>query len=237
MCTLTWGRTHDGYSVFFNRDEQRTRPPAEPPRQMSCEGVTVLAPRDPQGGGTWLAVNEVGVTLGLLNYYAADSVAHVASPRSRGCLVSALMAVHTPGEAWAGMEKMDLAVYRPFILVGFYPDGRAEAAHWDGVRLKIRTLTEDDRPVTTSSYRSAEVEARRRQQFPKLSSSLEALRAYHIGRDPLGDAYSVWMSRPDAHTVSLSQVVVAADRVAFSYAPCGPHNQPGPDVVLQVPRR
>jgi len=69
MCTVTWLQRHEGYEVFCNRDELKTRKPALPPRLAECNGVRYLAPIDNDGGGSWLGVNEFGVSLCLVNYY------------------------------------------------------------------------------------------------------------------------------------------------------------------------
>ena len=67
MCTVTWTRRPDGYSVFFNRDELRSRKEALPPRVHDDGTVSYVAPEDGDFGGTWLSVNGAGVTIGLLN--------------------------------------------------------------------------------------------------------------------------------------------------------------------------
>lgn len=237
MCTVTWAATDHGYVVWFNRDEQRTRPPAEPPRVQHRRGVACLAPVDPQGGGTWLSVNEFGLTVGLLNYYAAGVVAPSAHPRSRGLLVGDLADAPDPETVWARLAGTEPARYPPFLLVCFDPLGRAGLARWDGQQLSRRKLTEADRPLTTSSFRSAEVEASRRERFLAQAPTADTLRAFHIGRDDRGEAYAVWMSRPDAHTVSLSGVVVTPSRVSFSYAERDVGERPGAERVLTLPRR
>ena len=235
MCTVTWAGHASGYTLWFNRDEQRTRPPAEPPRLQQRDGVAVLAPRDPAGGGTWLAVNAHGLTVGLLNYYAAGHAAPSGRPRSRGLLVADLIALPTAQAVWARADALDRSAYPPFILLVLGPDGTAGAGWWDGVRWERRALDYADRPITTSSYRSAEVVARRREQFRGMEAGGD-LRAYHTSRDALGDAFSVWMSRPDAHTVSLSQITVDPAQVQFAYSARGPDDRPGPQVVLALPR-
>ena len=60
MCTLSWLTTEAGYSVFCNRDERKTRPVAVPPAILRTGGVAYIAPIDPEGGGSWIAVNEQG---------------------------------------------------------------------------------------------------------------------------------------------------------------------------------
>ncbi|MEX0774229.1 MAG: hypothetical protein WD042_00805 [Phycisphaeraceae bacterium] len=53
--------------MAFNRDELRTRGVALPPVIRDIGGRRVIMPVDPDSAGTWLAVNDAGVILGLLN--------------------------------------------------------------------------------------------------------------------------------------------------------------------------
>ena len=74
VCTMSWLRDEDGYDLFFNRDEKRARLPAEPPAVRRVGSTAVLAAKDGEAGGSWLAVNEHGLTLALLNgYLGADA--------------------------------------------------------------------------------------------------------------------------------------------------------------------
>lgn len=81
MCTATWAfRGGPGawtLELGFNRDEHRSRPKAHPPRlrRPAAGGRAFIAPRDPLGGGSWLAVNDAGICLALLNRYPADGPA------------------------------------------------------------------------------------------------------------------------------------------------------------------
>lgn len=237
MCTVTWSHDHAGYTVWFNRDEQRTRPPAQPPHEHHVNGVAFLSPLDPQGGGTWLAVNEFGLTVGVLNYYAAGLRARSATPRSRGLLVRDLAQASSLPDLWSRLAGQELAHYPPFVLLGVSPAGEVESLRWDGRQRESRALTDADRPVSTSSFESAAVVARRTERFRAGALVGEDLRAFHFSRDPRGDAYSVWMSRPDAHTVSLSRVTVSPARVIFAYAARGSDEQPGPEHLAELARR
>ncbi|PWT90672.1 MAG: hypothetical protein C5B56_05030, partial [Proteobacteria bacterium] len=67
MCTVSWVHQPDGYHLLCNRDEKRTRGVASGPRLQRCGGVNYLAPMDPDFGGTWIATNEFGISLCLLN--------------------------------------------------------------------------------------------------------------------------------------------------------------------------
>ena len=67
MCTVSWLYHPGGYQLFCNRDEKHHRLPALPPLSCVHRGMQYVAPVDGDAGGTWLAVNEAGLTLCLLN--------------------------------------------------------------------------------------------------------------------------------------------------------------------------
>ena len=69
MCTVTFIVRRRGYCLGMNRDEKLTRPIALPPLKATVDGRTVLAPSEP-GGGTWIAANDHGTTLALINWYS-----------------------------------------------------------------------------------------------------------------------------------------------------------------------
>src|SRR5580765_6673610 len=90
MCTLSWIRGVDGYSVFMNRDEQPTRAPGLPPGVQGAE-VRWIAPLDGQSHGTWIGANDRGVTLAILNRYHESPMSADGAWISRGLLVTSLL--------------------------------------------------------------------------------------------------------------------------------------------------
>ncbi|HMO05515.1 MAG TPA: NRDE family protein [Kiritimatiellia bacterium] len=222
MCTLTWCSGEHGVHLFFNRDEQRTRPPAEPTARHVRNGVRFLAPIDPQAGGTWLSVNEHGVAVAILNWYDAEHAnpATTATHRSRGLLVMDLAgSLDRAGSLLARLFGQDLALYRPFILVSLDAHGHGAICRWDGLQLAAGALTPGDCPLTTSSFDTAAVIAARRMRYSAMTvndgPTPESLAAFHHSRDPRGGPYSVTMTRPDAMTVSFSHVVIGRNDVRF----------------------
>lgn len=219
MCTVTWWRGPDRYEVLFNRDERRTRAPAQPPRLHLCSHVQFLAPLDPVGGGSWLAVNERGVTAGLLNYYEREAAAAPADPISRGLLLVTLMECRSAQELAALAAERAGARFAPFLLLAFGPDG-ARQVRWDGQRAEVLVLSGADRPVSTSSFDTARVLACRRERYAELAGANpepEALERFHFSEDPRGGPWSVCMMRDDARTVSFSRVRVERDQVSLEY--------------------
>ena len=72
MCTVTFMPRRTGYCLAMNRDEKRTRPEGcLQPREILV-AIGVIYPSEP-GGGTWIALNDSGVSLALINWYSVAS--------------------------------------------------------------------------------------------------------------------------------------------------------------------
>ena len=226
MCTLTWAWSADGYELFFNRDEQRTRAAALPPSLHERAGTRWIAPTDPDGGGTWLGVNDHGLAIGLLNGYRRPDRA----PReltTRGALVASLLDVASLDELGARLERRDLRRFRPFSIVAFDPLRRARRAEWDGERFELCALGDAQRPVCSSSLDPIGAGASRRRVYAetveaagRLDSAL--LESFHASHAPERGALSPCMHRADAHTVSFSRLVVTRAELEFHYSPAAP---------------
>lgn len=230
MCTLTWLRTADGYQVFFNRDELKTRPGAAPPERRRGGIAHYLAPADGEAGGTWLAVNEFGLTLGLLNgYQPADGLTKT-DALSRGLLVASLADAASPGEVAARLPGAHLERFRSFRLAVFHPTLPARQARWEAGSLVQGPLEDSAMPLISSSFAKDEVVAARRAAFSATvpegaGEPLDRHLAYHAGHGDGGPGPgSVCMHRDDAETVSFSRIVVDRERVAFFYTPRAPHH-------------
>lgn len=206
MCTFSWERfAGGGYTVWFNRDELKTRPVASPPEKRELDGVAFLSPRDPRGGGTWMLVNDRGITLCLLNRWG-DQSRCLDSPRSRGRLVWEMGGVFSLDEV---AEKLgDLTHYRGFTLVAI-SSADARCFDWDGDILECRPLPPF---LTSSSYRFDEVRAARSKRFRAGKRGTD----FHDSPDEEPSPFSVRMNRPDAQTWSRSQINVT-DRASWRY--------------------
>lgn len=229
MCTVTWLWEPERFTLLFNRDEQRTRPLADPPRVLDVNGHAILAPRDGQAGGTWLAANQQGLVVCLLNYYERDTGGvsrPVGTPESRGLLVLEAASGSNLAALTETLAGRSLSRVRPFHLLAF--DTRTSGGRywlWDGVDVQVEEIDDALCPVTTSSYASQAVVAYRRSLLHSWMDlaggalSVDAMERYHHSRHEEADAYSVFMSRPDAQTVSVTRVEVVRDEVRMRYQP------------------
>lgn len=243
MCTVSWHFGAGGYDLLSNRDESRARRPASPPRIHTRDGVRFLAPEDGEAGGSWIAVNEHGLGLCLLNLYEAPMPAAPASGgfKSRGLLVSELAPLAGVGEVTAALSGIGLAAYRPFTLLALAPGGGARAWQWTGER-RIDLGAEPAMPLSSSGF-DAPGAAREREALlaeMRLAAgglSTELLLDFHRSHRPERGPYSPCMHRSDAKSVSLSWVRVTPEQVTFTYAPGSPCTTPfdAPLVMERTP--
>lgn len=216
MCTLTWWRRgSESFEVFFNRDEKKTRSLAEAPRLHEGGGLRFLAPVDPDSGGTWMAANENGLVVCLLNRWHEQPPE--APRRSRGLLMMGLANAAGMEDLGERLRRDDLTETAPFVLVGL--DRHAEKAwSWNGQQLVSQETT---MPLTSSSFRFPEVEKVRKDRLEELTgvatSPRAALTAFHGLEGEEASAYTVRMLRPDARTMSRSRVTVGPQAVHWEY--------------------
>jgi hypothetical protein len=237
MCTVSWAPGPEGYTLFFNRDERLSRSPAEPPRVRELMGVRYLSPLDGDFGGTWLAANEFGLALGILNRYRVQGYVPPPRPRSRGFIVLDLVGHAGASDAIAALEHQDLDTVQPFTLVALEPGQPARMAAWDGRALTVATHRAPGLILTSSSVTEPEVAANRRALFSALDVvTPEALLALHRSHQPERGRRSICMHREEAETQSLSEVSVTAGEIRLTHIPDAPcRGTPLP--VLALARR
>jgi hypothetical protein len=241
MCTMTWSTRPGGYSVFFNRDERRTRGPARGPEIRRHRGARFIAPADGEFGGSWIAVNEFGLTLCLLNGYEAGDEEPPARGEwiSRCLLVSALVDCRFVEQVEERCRQVELERYRSFVLAWLVPDRPGRTAVWRKERLSFAPLPDPAVPLVSSSFATRQVRAGRQAQFAGLESTgdnLERHLLYHESHQPERGPYSVCMHRSDAKTVSFSRVQVDPRGAEFHYSPRSPCRGRPEDAPVRLPR-
>ena len=228
MCTVSWLRQSDGYLLLCNRDESHARRPALGPRPAVRNGVSLIAPMDGDHGGSWIGINQFGLTLCLLNRYGYDTVEQNRRFTSRGLLLMDLMDCDRTQRVNERVNESDLGVFRPFTMVALTVEEPAMLIEWTGTKCIIQSNAESNMPITSSSMKELDVIGERKKQFQKLLSQAGHLDArllyqFHRSHLPVRGPYSVCMHREDAATVSLSAVTVTPELIEFNYSggsPC-----------------
>ena len=117
MCSVVILRRpgHDWPLILAaNRDEMRERPWLPPGRHWA-ERPEVVAGQDQLSGGTWLGINDHGVTAAILN--RRGSLGPLAGKRSRGELVLDALDAADAALAAEQLVYLDPTAYRSFNLV------------------------------------------------------------------------------------------------------------------------
>jgi hypothetical protein len=221
MCTITFWPRESGYALAMNRDEKIVRVRGLAPCVRRVAGRTVVFPSEP-GGGTWIALNDTGATLALVNWYAinrrvTDGVV------SRGDVVQAAKTAAAAAEAEAALKQLPLAQINPFRLVGVFPQTE-QVVEWRWDLKKLRRLKHRWRPQQwiSSGYDEPGAQRVRSRTFQRLRKEKSAgspgwLRALHSSHLPERGPYSTCMHRPDAATVSYSEVWVQKAKSTLRY--------------------
>ncbi len=221
MCTITFWPRDSGYALAMNRDEKLARVRGLGPRVRRVAGQSVVFPSEP-GGGTWIALNDSGATLALINWYAitrrvTDCVV------SRGDVVQATKTAVDAAEADEALRRLPLAQINPFRLVGAFPRNK-QVVEWRWDLKTLRRLKHRWRAGQwiSSGYDEPGAQRVRSRTFQRLRKeksvgSLDWLRAVHGSHLPERGPYSTCMHRSDAATVSYSEVVVETRKSTLRY--------------------
>jgi Transport and Golgi organisation 2 len=227
MCTVSWIHTPGGYHLLCNRDEKKTRASALGPRIQARGWVRFIAPMDTEFGGTWIAVNEFGVSVCLLNganLTGGPLPTLRQHSRSRGLLVRELIWAQSIDECALCLKQLDLAPFAPFTVVFLQPNKPATIAEWDGDNTTVIPSGESLMPLTSSSFDPEDVRKARWSEFARRAAARgdidpALLHAFHASHGTNRDAYSTCMHRADAETVSFSWIIVDRDGIRFTYCP------------------
>jgi len=227
MCTVTFIAREKGYCLGMNRDEKLTRPSGLPPKEKTVNGHAVVSPSEP-GGGTWIAVNDSGASLALINWYSI--AARVGSKAvSRGEVINSMSAAISPEGADAALHGLPLNRINPFRLIGIYP-ATGEIIEW---RWNLSQLVRKNRQWKTQQWISSgfdEPMAQRvrgktfqRAGHQLSTGSLDWLRRLHRCHSPQAGPFSTCMHRSDAATVSYTEITVSPRVAKMRYhagTPC-----------------
>lgn len=250
MCTLSWKTNKEGGRlVYFNRDEQLSRPLSEPPKLNNQRDTYYISPLDPKGKGTWFAVNEHGITLALLNNYdnaiglggeeiyckKPDSSAQPQAPKSRGLIIPELIFVKNIDQIGGKLSAMSLTSFDGFILCGLQAENQL-CWVWDGKHLKEKPL-DDNSFLVSSSYDTDAAHRVRVNVWESIEkesiSDEEKLTLFHTSHLPERGPLSPCVHREKVETVSMIKAHVKKEKIQVYYKQ-GPACQENPWLVMEL---
>lgn len=162
MCTVVF---IPGFKeVYFGslRDESPKRPRALKPSIKDYNGMCILSPKDPLGSGTWVGVNSTGNVIILLNGGFENHEKKDYYRKSRGTIVSELLAGSMPVVEW---NLFNLEDVEPFTLI-MWSDNNLFQLVWDGQK-RSRIRLDETQPYiwSSSTLYNSEAKAIREELF------------------------------------------------------------------------
>ena len=204
----------------MNRDDRYSRPSAIAPAAYPSGRQQALYPVEP-GSGTWIAVNQAGIAFAILNW----SLAQGDKLHSRGEIIPRLAACTTLEAVAHELSTTNLAGTLPFRLIAISAQEEEIHEHlWDGSVLQVKQhpwkLTH-----WFSSGRGDDLAERSRRPIcdaadaDPAAGSIEWLRSLHRSHGPERGAFSICVHRPEAGTLSYTEVHCDAHRISMAYSP------------------
>src|SRR6266511_2730145 len=221
MCTVSFLPSPQGFYLAMNRDEQRDRFSALPPEIVEFENHRALFPREPTGG-TWISANDAGVCLALINWHRIKRETNN-GVRSRGEFIRKLVGISTSDEISTAVKKLPLRKLRPFRLIAIVSaENQVIEWRWNLNRLSVRKHSWESRHWFSSSFDEVTAEAERTrvcaaQLDESAKRDVKWLRRLHRSHEPERGPLSICMHRPDAATVSYTEVAVGGRSVVMCY--------------------
>ncbi len=164
MCTLTYlPLQNQQFLLTTNRDESPLRPQSIFPAYKHTGGKNILYPKDPQGGGSWVAAADNGTTVCLLN--GADEPHEHKPPYkiSRGLVLLEAIECIKPNEFF---ENYDFEGIEPFTLIVLFYNTRLQILEfkWNGKNKGLSELTTDKPHIWASAqlYNKTAINNRRK---------------------------------------------------------------------------
>lgn len=214
--------------LVCNRDELRTRPIARPPEIRTYRARRAILPIDPASDGTWVAVNDAGLILTLLNVNPLrDPSAPMPSRdglRSRGTIIPSLLDCSTFDVCASRADAIEARAFPPFRLV-IAGENRVAEFIGDGRCVRRGAEASIDRPLffTSSGLGDHLVDGPRRDLFAEVFRTGRpaewpgAQETFHGHVWPDRPHLSVCMSRAEAWTVSRTVVTSDMRSVRLDY--------------------
>lgn len=220
MCTVTFIPGRQGIFLTSNRDEKHWRQDAALPRAYSLASGKVMFPKDPNGGGTWIAVHENGNAIVFLN---GGIVAHEPRPpynKSRGLVLLDFIDNKHPYTCFLNTPLDNI---EPFTAI-IWENNRLYECRWDG---RQKHAVEADAGLShiwsSVTLYDKETIAKRSAWFKdwlcnnETPGQEEILRFHQFTGD--GDTHNdLRMNRNGrVFTVSVTSVAIGADKAAITY--------------------
>ncbi|WP_299782641.1 NRDE family protein [uncultured Formosa sp.] len=219
MCTVTYIPQTDGFILTSNRDEKTHRPTLAPEIYI-INNTRVVYPKDKQAGGTWIAGNEKGTCIVLLNGAFENHEKKENYRKSRGTI---LLEILDAEDVLNYFIEIDLTHIEPFTLIVAQHNKLTELK-WDS-RHKYRINYDVSQPFIWSSatlYNREQQDLRKQwfKDFIQKQNKIDDVNIlkFHNNTQPSNNEYGLIINRNDVlTTVSISQLILKNNTIKMTY--------------------
>jgi hypothetical protein len=212
----------------MNRDERIARRAGDPPSIHKVGDVYAAYPND-GAGGTWIAANDCGVALALLNWN--DVATNSLKTASRGKVIPLLIGLNSLLLFREAIRRINFQGILPFRLIGiFSSESNVCEWDWDGSFLHSQDHTWEVQHWFSSSLsdrRAGKIRGAACEQAWHQSDAGEKewLRRLHGSHVEAESSLSLCVHRRDVETLSYSVIECTPHNVEFDHtigSPCRP---------------
>ncbi len=228
MCTVTFVPLGDkNFVLTSNRDVSWKRAPASSPQIHKEHGVDLLYPRDEEAGGTWIGSSYDSRLLCLLNGGFENHERKLPYRKSRGLIVTELLAAKELSKA---LEYADLEDIEPFTLVTVEWKDELELGEfvWDGKQKHRKMVPIAPQIWSSSTLFDPKMRDKRELWFEEWKRqgdmSPESILEFHKTAGQGDDNVGVVLKRRQVGTVSVTQFI-REETTNFLYEPISSLNQ------------
>ncbi len=214
MCTVSYVPLDAGYILTSNRDEDPDRETLNPQKTALSDKHWAIAPRDKLKGGTWIAIDNGGRAVCLLNGAFDRHIRQATYRRSRGYYV--LEAIRARDFDLFARE-IPLDGIEPFTLL-MIKSGSILKLIWDGNRRYLWQLPPSTAQLWSSPTLYSPRQHGEKDIFFKESARLRELSPAALLKIHGSEAATPFiLERPAVRTVSITQLHVTGQKSSLQY--------------------
>lgn len=212
MCTVVFIPYNGKYFIASLRDEHPDRSIAKLPILSQSKSNKYISPIDPQGGGTWVGINNTGSVIVLLNGGFINHLKKEFYKKSRGQIVIELLSVNHPVKLW---NEIELENIEPFTLI-VWSESTLMQLVWDGEKKYKTQVNANKAQIWSSStlYNEHEKFDRKKKYEEWINSSDDISRSFLLDFFEKGndENESVFIrNSPEIKTLSYTCIEITKD--------------------------
>ncbi|MFM7015450.1 MAG: NRDE family protein [Bacteroidota bacterium] len=225
MCTVTYLPTgNNSFILTSNRDEHHSRPLAIAPSNYQIKDVTLSFPKDPLGGGTWIAVEKNKTVVCLLNGAFVSHTRKSEYRKSRGLVVLEFFDYENADVFSTEYNFEDI---EPFTMIIVNNDNHIQLneLRWDGENVHLKKMDANLAAIWSSCTLYDEgISAMRNRWFEEWFANKSLIEFDHVqsfhqyaGKDDVENG--LVMTRLNGmRTVSITSIICQKDASEIHYA-------------------